>query len=174
MKPITFKNCKKYIDSACCGECISPISCERFVLIPFGINCNGCKYDEVRFCDICYYDCIQFSCYELKQYLINDKPEMKEMEKIQMTKEQAKDIIETILGTAFAFVESDGICYIDRLEEKGYIRKSELETLVEQAEDMYNKYYHNKGIWGQETGSKFEMFHKTIQALKTDHPEFKK
>ena len=37
-------------------------------------NCRTCKYDEDRYSDICYYDCIQFSNYELKQYTPKEKP----------------------------------------------------------------------------------------------------
>jgi len=66
----------------------------------------------------------------------------KKEQKLQMTEEEAKIIIETIMGTAFAFVESDGICYIDRLRDKGYIIpvKSELEILVKKAEEILQKW----------------------------------
>lgn len=96
-------------------------------------------------------------------------------EKIQMTEEQAIEIIQCVYDTK----SRDFNYALERLKEKGYIRKSELETLVEEAEEMYNnrKNIEDKNEydywieWYRKLASKQN---ETIQALKKSHPEFSK
>ena len=94
--------------------------------------------------------------------------------KIQMTEEQARGIIECIFGTAFEFVENDGIVYIQRLRENGYIIKSELQQKVEEAEDDYDNYVKNFiDIESDDRNELIEDLYKLVQLLKQSHPEFK-
>ena len=96
------------------------------------------------------------------------------MEKIQMTEEQAIEIIQCVYDTK----SRDFNYALERLKEKGYIRKSELETLVEEAEKMYR-------IYSEEPATEFnkkyscdvevsEFLIKVIREMKKGHPEFKK
>ena len=82
-------------------------------------------------------------------------------EKIQMTEEQAREIYQ--IGT------NDTIgcdIFIYNLKLYGYIRKSELQQKVEEAEDSF----HDQDVEWQESSIKlFEV----IQLLKQSHPEFK-
>jgi len=64
--------------------------------------------------------------------------------------------------------------YNERLKraiQYGYIRKSELETLVEEAEEIYDEAFDDKST--KYTALEMKQYH-AIQALKKDHPEFKK
>ena len=94
------------------------------------------------------------------EYCLDFEPKEKPMtEKIQMTEEQAYEMCKILSGSGAW--EADLIA----LKKHGYIRKSELETLVEEAEENY----HDPTFEWQESANKlFEA----IQALKKDHPQF--
>lgn len=66
---------------------------------------------------------------------IYDKQEETMSERVKMTEEQAREIVECVFGTAFGFVECDGKVYIDRLKQAGYI----LSDPVEETEEMFEQ-----------------------------------
>ena len=97
--------------------------------------------------------------------------------RIQMTEEQARGIIECIFGTAFGFVENDGTVYIQRLRENGYIIKSELQQKVEEAEKYFTEWKNYRIGEIITYGGEAELvnfIYETMQLLKQSHPEFKK
>ena len=96
-------------------------------------------------------------------------------EKIQMTEEQAIEIIQCVYDTK----SRDFNYALERLKEKGYIRKSELETLVEEAEEMYKEWQdsiqgHGGAYTIHETRKITHKCYQALQALKKSHPEFSK
>jgi len=99
------------------------------------------------------------------------KPKEKEMEKQKFqfeSEEQARDIIDDL--------DWNPDCIKD-LIDKGYIRKSELQILVDEAEEMIDLYKNKSGAEFKEKYNDF-IFGQTLsnvfQALKKSHPEFKK
>lgn len=62
---------------------------------------------------------------------------------------------------------------IKELKKEGYICKSELETLVEEAEEM-GEIWINDCDHALHFSTVIPMLLHAIQALKKDHPEFKK
>jgi hypothetical protein len=68
--------------------------------------------------------------------------------------------------------ESTVDIFIKNVKEKGYIRKSELQTLVDEAEEMYKKFIETGDCDG--VSILMEIQNKAIQVLKKDHPEFNK
>jgi len=66
---------------------------------------------------------------------------------------------------------------INRLKVMGYIRKSELRTLVEEAEEMFKtKSWNtedNVPEWDDYAPIELDKLYILIQALKKSHPEFK-
>jgi hypothetical protein len=100
-----------------------------------------------------------------------EKKEEKLMtEKIQMTEKQANEIY---YGCVLERSITSKKCFINGLKELGYICKSELEQLVDEAEDMY-KLFKTECIDGKDMIELTEKQNMVIQALKKDHPEFKK
>lgn len=94
-------------------------------------------------------------------------------EKIQMTEEQAIEIIQCVYDTK----SRDFNYALERLKEKGYIRKSELETLVEEAENYYRIYMsndYNKDREKEYMHDVIQNLNNGFQALKKSHPEFSK
>jgi hypothetical protein len=91
---------------------------------------------------------------------------MKE-KKIQMTEKEAREIFNVGI-----WADENGKHqneFVKRLKDNGYIKKSELETLIDQVTEMVRL----------ETGLKpFSTFEEklwnAIQALKATHPEFNK
>ena len=85
-------------------------------------------------------------------------------EKIQMTEEQFDKFMDECFDCSPHYMKIHA-------KGKGYIRKSELETLVEEAERMYYYWYSDK-----ETNCEVVMdaMKIAIQNLKQSHPEFKK
>jgi len=85
----------------------------------------------------------------------------------QITEEEARKILEvaTILRK-----RGDMEIWIGNLKHAGYIRKSELVELVEEAEWMYENYQSAK--YCLTTSDALEKNHDALQALKKDHPEF--
>jgi len=99
------------------------------------------------------------------------QPKEKEIEKQKFqfeSEEQAREIFDTCIETE----NEDHDELVDRCLEHakncGYIRKSELQTLVDEAEEMFYQY-------GR--ASKQDLLHcklfDAIHALKKSHPEFK-
>jgi hypothetical protein len=58
----------------------------------------------------------------------------------------------------------------EKIKQKGYIRKSELVELVEEAEWIYENYQSAK--YCLTTSEALEKNYQALQALKKDHPEF--
>jgi hypothetical protein len=109
---------------------------------------NGCKRSAPYFCY---------------------KPKEKEMEKFQFeSEEQFRHLMQHVLSYDNKNVVHD----IKILKQKGYIRKSELQQMVEEAEEMYNRYC--KDMENHCIADNIQIhFYKTIQALKKLYPEFK-
>ena len=87
-------------------------------------------------------------------------------DKIQMTEEQAREIVVVIEQDYDVSYISKGI---EKLKQAGYIIKSELQQKVEEAERMYLKILSEREI------NDFEVvLIKAFRELKQSHPEFKK
>lgn len=100
----------------------------------------------------------------------NYKPKEKSMkDKIQLTEEQAIEILEQ---ATIVRVKGSMKTWINNLKFAGYIRKSELKTIVDEAEEMYSKWLHRKDQTMSESIVMSNM-DDAIQALKKDHPEYK-
>ena len=95
------------------------------------------------------------------------------MEKIQMTEEEAREKLDRIIP--WGLIESQNeeaflSAFIGNLKDAGYIRKSSLVELVEEAEWIYENYQSAKHCLT--TVDALEKNHDALQALKKDHPEF--
>lgn len=99
--------------------------------------------------------------------------EIIQAEKIQMTEEQVIKMLHVAFNS-----EPDKINFkvmIGNLKDNGYIKKSELETLVEEAEEDYRLFTDNfKNIKPDDRNLFIEDMYKTIQAFKTKFPEWNK
>ena len=82
----------------------------------------------------------------------------------QMTEDQAYEICRIISGS------NNWDEDLKRLKQAGYIRKSSLVELVEEAEWIYENYQSAK--YCLTTDEALEKNHDALQALKKDHPEF--
>ena len=84
----------------------------------------------------------------------------------QVTEEEARKILEvaTILRK-----RGDMEIWIGNLKHAGYIRKSSLVELVEEAEKIWAIYYSDSESIPSNINCKL---YKALQALKKDHPEF--
>ena len=82
--------------------------------------------------------------------------------KVQHTKEEWASIVDDLDWNPDVMVE---------LEQKGYICKSELVKLVEEAEGEHKKWLTRTDDNMSET-MVMDKFNKALQALKKDHPEF--
>lgn len=92
-------------------------------------------------------------------------------DKIQMTEEQARELFDAI-----GYKEYQNEAIYD-LKRQGYIRKSELEILVEEAEDYYRNYMsndYNKDREKEYMNVVIQNLNNGFQALKKSHPEFNK
>ena len=101
-----------------------------------------------------------FSCIRHDKWQPITKP------KIQHTKEEWASIVDDLGWNPDVMVE---------LEQKGYIRKSELVELVEEAEESFDEWDSSTSknsfpLWQMEGIVKVQF--KALQALKKDHPEF--
>jgi len=109
---------------------------------------------------------------ECSNYKLREK-EM-EKEKFQFeSKEQVKQFYKDN-EEIIVLCENDFIEYVDN---RSYIRKSELEVLVDEAEKligMIESFWCNNNEPYELGEYQLEIFQNTIQALKKDHPEFKK
>ena len=96
-------------------------------------------------------------------------------DKIQMTEEQAREILDECACTETCDFKIDET--ISVMKQKGYIIKSKLQQKVEEAEEMYGKWESCiKGFLDKDLGEYkiIEGFYNVIQLLKQSHPEFKK
>lgn len=98
--------------------------------------------------------------------ILNPQP-IQKAPSFQITEEEARKILEvaTILRK-----RGDMEIWIGNLKHAGYIRKSELVELVEEAEWIYENYQSAK--YCLTTDEALEKNHDALQALKKDHPEF--
>ena len=98
---------------------------------------------------------------------------IKKAPSFQMTEEEFKKLLHECVAYSG---EMDIDLSVQEAKMKGYIRKSELVELVEEAEEGYKlwNYNHNNNIdngWS-ETVSMLLRLYNVIQALIKDHPEF--
>ena len=90
-------------------------------------------------------------------------------EKIQMTEEQAREFCDDI-----GFSDKETVIYL--MKKRGYIRKSELQQKVEEAEEAWEHYRINCLSPDFESDDRDEVImelHQAFIALKQSHPEFK-
>ena len=136
-------------------------------------NGNPVQYGfggRVKTCEDCIKLCKRISNVPA-EYCLDFEPKEKPMtDKIQLTEEQANEIYH---GCILERSVTSKKCFISGLKELGYIRKSELETLVDEAEDMY-KIYHSDRIKEFNINTAVETFNNTIQALKKEVERVKK
>ena len=95
--------------------------------------------------------------------ILNPQP-IQKTPSFQITEEEARKILEvaTILR-----VRGDMEIWIGNLKHAGYIRKSELVELVEEAEKLYGGC-----VFYDENSVAIQKMYSALQALKKDHPEF--
>ncbi len=155
-----------------CGDCINYGTCRHTCNVVrisdicssfLGkLSCDGCKYDSDRFSDICYHDCIMFSNYQKEDISIPKETKMKQ----QFTEEELKDFLRVINGGTFSHLQ------IKNARESGYIRKSDLEILIEECDTMYKSYHDNKRNFSQEffeyIGEVLVKQNNCIQAMKAE------
>ena len=103
--------------------------------------------------------------------ILNPQPIAKP--KVQMTEEEAREKLDRIIP--WGLIESQNeeaflSAFIGNLKDAGYIRKSALVELVEEAEWIYENYQSAK--YCLTTDEALEKNHDALQALKKDHPEF--
>ena len=91
-----------------------------------------------------------------------------EKQKFQMTEEQARQIYDKCIYEN-RITERDE--FLHYLKEKGYIRKSELQNLVDEAEESIE--YLREQSREVKLDQCIDRIEELIQALKKDHPEFK-
>ena len=107
-----------------------------------------------------YFGCIRFS----KWQPIQKAP-------FQMTEEEAREMIKHVCIRAsvnYKWIEIvDVDTTISELRKRGYIRKSPLVELVEEAEKLYGGC-----VFYDENSVAIQKMYSAIQALKKDHPEF--
>lgn len=129
-------------------------------------------------------DC--FELYEVKDLWELRKDYEFKSEKIQMTEEQFKKMIKDCypINIDFNLIES----MTREAKQKDYIIKSELQTLVEEADNIYvsfqkYKYTSDQNIlstddknlaWVHNACKVMSKQYETIEKLKESHPEFKK
>lgn len=109
-----------------------------------------------------------------------NKPKEKPMKpKFQITEEEAREILSVVFNHEI-HTKQDVIDSISDLKKAGYIRKSELQILVDESEEIIKQEYEYvfATLKGGEAGLRMtnieimKLF-ETIEALKKDHPEFK-
>ena len=120
------------------------------------MNCEKCKYFVNRICINNDFNCAWFEP--------NEKYESKE-NKMKPQFESKKEFEMLITGYGLRDIQIDSI--VNDVYEKGYIRKSDLEILIEEAEEMWNDWQHN-------ASSKFsdinvaQGIYKAFQAMKAE------
>ena len=114
------------------------------------------------------------NCKLFTKSIYTNQLEENKMEKVQMTEEQAIEIIKVIFNT-----NANSFDYaISELKKAGYIKKSELQTLVEEAEETYIEFI-KSGLKSDnenylEACAVLDKCRLLVTALKKSHPEFKK
>ena len=68
--------------------------------------------------------------------------------------------------TSMGIIEHEQVWYIDRSKELNYIRKSDLEILIEEAEENYRKVKNYS--YSPEFGNSINLLYNCIQAMKTE------
>lgn len=135
-------------------------------------NCGTCKFSSFnngtgKGCGSfgVYYDCDRYS----KWQPIQKAPSF------QVTEEDAREKLNRIIPWGLGLIESRNeeaflSAFIEKLKDSGYIRKSALVELVEEAEWMYENY--RSEDYCLTIVEALEKNHDALQALKKDHPEF--
>ena len=91
--------------------------------------------------------------------------------RIQLTEEYAREILDECACTETCDFKLDET--ISVMKRKGYIKKSELQQKVEEAETIWIDFYSAKGTIFTYRDV-IEKYYDVIQLLKQSHPEFKK
>ena len=84
----------------------------------------------------------------------------------QVTEEEARKLARAMHGGCESFGHDEDY-YIENLKQAGYIHKSDLVELVEEAEKLYGGC-----VFYDENSVAIQKMYSAIQALKKDHPEF--
>jgi len=102
---------------------------------------------------------------KMEKHITNTGQIVSEQKKFQMTVEQFDEIFKDCIPEMFY-----SIIKINA-EEKGYIRKSELQILIDEIEEMHSNHfkYFSEGL----IKDILEKYYETIQALKKNNPEVK-
>jgi len=91
------------------------------------------------------------------------------MKKIQMTEDMARQIHEDCI---LNYKPTTPDFFIRSMENNGYIRKAELENMVDEAEELYKSYSsHNANLI--ESVTAMNKLYLAIQALKEFLPQFR-
>jgi len=122
-------------------------------------SCATCKHGEGIFCKSDDGICSSFVTHQHWEPK-NPQP-IQKAQSFQMTEEEARRLF-IDLGIS----ESIEIA-IEEARRHGYIRKSELVELVEEAEKLYGGC-----VFYDENSVAIQKMYSAIQALKKDHPEF--
>ena len=93
---------------------------------------------------------------------VNFEPKETKM-KPQFTEEEARELFKFL--TPYHY-DKDVKRGIDRLRDAGYIRKSDLEILIEEAEENYRKVKNYS--YSPEFGNSINLLYNCIQAMKTE------
>ena len=125
-------------------------------------SCKTCKHGGGTFCKSDDGPCSSFVTHQHWEPK-NPQP-IQKAPSFQVTEEEARKILEvaTILR-----VRGDMERWIGNLKHAGYIRKSELVELVEEAEKLYGGC-----VFYDENSVAIQKMYSAILALKKDHPEF--
>jgi len=110
-------------------------------------------------------DCVNYGSPECRVHgkqCIGYKLKETKMEKVQMTEDEANDIFSKCV-LEHNSTTRDG--FISRMKKNGYIKKSELQTLVDEAELLYKAVYNPDSV--------HIKLLQAIEALKKSHLEFK-
>jgi undecaprenyl pyrophosphate synthase len=105
-----------------------------------------------------------------ENWLKENEKEDKMSGKIQMTEEQAREFCDDI-----GFSDKGTVIYL--MKKRGYIRKSELQQKVEEAEKYFTEWKNYRIGEIITYGGEAELvnfIYETMQLLKQSHPEFKK
>jgi hypothetical protein len=86
-----------------------------------------------------------------------------------MTEEEARKLARVMHGGCESFGHDEDY-YIENLKQAGYIHKSELVELVEEAEWTFENYRDEDNCIT--IVEALEISNRALQALKKDHPEF--
>ena len=138
--------------------------------------CATCKYVDEETCEYIHQRCVRPEgiCMNHGKWQPIQKPPS-----FQITEEEAREILSVVFNHEI-HTKQDVIDSISDLKKAGYIRKSELQILVDESEEIIKQEYEYvfATLKGGEAGLRMtnieimKLF-ETIEALKKDHPEFK-